>query len=70
MSTRLTVQEMRAFAGFVSGVRGLLAMDSAAVGRVADYVGEYGIDEATELQDGVIMACLRVAVDAMGREKK
>jgi hypothetical protein len=66
--TRLTIEELSALRAFAVGIRGLLALDAAAVGRIGDYLGEYGVEPDTALQDGVMMECMAVIVDAVNRK--
>ena len=65
--TRLAVHERHALGVFAEGIRGLLRLTPEAVGRIADYVGEYGVEEETALQDAVLVECLRIIVDARNR---
>jgi hypothetical protein len=68
---RLTLEELHALRVFAVGIRGLLAFDAAAVGRIGDYFGEYGVygvEPDTALQDGVMMECMAVIVDAVNRK--
>ncbi len=65
---RLAVHERHALGVFTEGIRGLLRLTPEAVGRIADYVGEYGIEDETALQDGVLLECLRIMVDAKSRQ--
>jgi hypothetical protein len=65
--TRLAVHERHALGVFAEGVRHLLTLTPESVGRIADYVGEYGVEKETALQDGVLMECLRIMVDARQR---
>lgn len=47
----------------------LLEFDAESVGRIADYVGEHGTDgDGGAREDSAVMECLRVLVDAKGRE--
>ena len=61
---RLAVHERHALGVLNEGIRGLLSLTPESVGHIADYVGEYGVEEETVLQDGVLMECLRIMVDA------
>lgn len=65
----LTAEERRTMRKFVGAVEELmLDFDADAVGRIADCVGERGtggVGGARE--DGAVLECLRVIVDAMGR---
>ena len=69
MADRLTRNERLAKCDFVDAVEKLmLDMDADAVGRIADYVGEHGTDgDGDASVDAVVVECLRVIVDAMGR---
>lgn len=64
---RLAVHERHALGVLAEGIRGLLSLTPEAVGRIADYVGEYGVEDETVLQDGVLLECLRIMVDARNR---
>ena len=66
---KLTVEESRAKNKFIRGVEALmLDMDAESVGRIADYVSEHGTDgDGGSIEDGLVVECLRVIVDAMGR---
>ena len=63
----LEFYEQHARDNFVSAVLELmLDHDAEAVGRIADNVGEYGIgDDGGPEEDAVIVACLRIIIDAM-----
>jgi hypothetical protein len=67
--TKLTRNEHLAKCDLVDAVeRLMLDMDAEAVGRIADYVGEYGTDgDGGTREDAAVVDCLRVIVDAMGR---
>jgi|HubBroStandDraft_2_1064218.scaffolds.fasta_scaffold11400_8 hypothetical protein len=65
---RLTLEELHALRAFATGIRDLLALDAAVVGRIGDYLGEYGVEPDTALQDGVMMECMAVIVDAVNRK--
>ena len=64
----LTAEEAHFKARFVQAVEALmLDLDAETVGRIADYVGEHGTDgDGGAVEDGVVVECLRVIVDAMG----
>ena len=66
---RLAVHERHALGVFNEGIRGLLSLTPESVGRIADYVGEYGVEEETVLQDGVLVECLRIMVDAKANRR-
>ena len=66
---RLAVHERHALGVFNEGIRGLLTLTPESVGRIADYVGEYGVEEETVLQDGVLVECLRIMVDAKANRR-
>ena len=66
---KLAVHERHVLGVFAEGVRHLLTLTPESVGRIADYVGEYGVEEETALHDGVLMQCLRIMVDAKARQK-
>jgi hypothetical protein len=63
----LTRGETLAKDRFVRAVEALmLDLDAEAVGRIADYVGERGTDgDGGAREDGAVVECLRVIVDAM-----
>ena len=67
--TRLDAGEVMAMRRFVGAVEHLmLDLDAESVGRIADYVGEHGTDgDGGVREDGAVVECLRVVVDAMGR---
>jgi hypothetical protein len=73
MTKKVTLQELRVLGHFVFGVRALLKLSPESVGRIADYVGQYGIGgdvpECSVLEDGVLTECLKVIVDAVNRRK-
>lgn len=66
----LTTEERKAKDRFVRAVEALmLDLDAESVGRIADYVGEHGTDgDGGTREDGAVVECLRVIVDAIGRK--
>lgn len=64
----LTKQERKAKEQFIRAVETLmLDLDAEAVGRIADHVGEHGTNgDGGSIEDGSVVECLRVIVDAMG----
>lgn len=68
---KLTEKEARAKDQFVSAVEALMRdLSAEEVGRIADFVGEYGpVDhqDLGDLLDGVVVECLNIIVDARGR---
>jgi hypothetical protein len=69
-SGKLTRKEEAAKLAFVRACETLLLdLDAAAVGRIADYVGENGTDgDGGAVEDGVIVECLNLIVDVKGRQ--
>ena len=65
----LTATEQRVKERFVRIVETMmLDMDAESVGHIADYVSEHGTDgDGGSIEDGLVVECLRVIVDAMGR---
>jgi hypothetical protein len=68
---KLARREEAAMRTFIRAVEKLLLdFDAESVGRIADYVGEHGTDgDGGALEDAAVMECLRVLVDAKGRDK-
>jgi hypothetical protein len=66
----LTLEDLKALRAFATGIRDLLALDAAAIGRIGDYLGEYGVEPDTAFQDGVMMECMTVIVDAVNRQQE
>lgn len=69
--TVLTAAERKAKIQFVRAVeRLMLDFDTEEVGRIADDVGECGMDgdRGGAREDAAVVECLRVIVDAMGAE--
>jgi hypothetical protein len=66
----LTKEQAAAMRAFVRATEALmLGLSAEEVGRIADYVGEHGTDgDGGALEDGAVVECLRVIVDAMGRK--
>ena len=64
----LTKQERKAKEQFIRAVETLmLDLDAEAVGRIADHGGEHGTNgDGGSIEDGSVVECLRVIVDAMG----
>ncbi len=67
IQTKLSISELKTLRGLVLGVRGLRDLDAESVGRIADYVGEFGFDDLTVLEDSVVVEVLRIVVDAMNK---
>jgi len=64
----LDPNEARALEAFVAAVEELmLDLGAESVGRIADYVGEYGTDGGGGMrEDAAVVECLNVIVDALG----
>ena len=65
----LTSAERAAMRRFVSAVETLmLELNPEQVGRIADYVGEHGTDgDGGGREDAVVVECLQLIVDVVGR---
>jgi hypothetical protein len=65
----LSEVEKEALRSFATSLMALLQRDAESVGRIADYVGQYGPEEDTESTDVVLMECMKIIVDAKARQK-
>lgn len=53
---------------FASGLTALIGLDAESIGHIADYIGQFGTENAPEFADAVLMECMKVIIDAKARQ--